>query len=50
MADPFSAAGRFEERRRDAIQQRALEAIRRRAEQEARAPLPHPKENDRGEQ
>lgn len=27
--DPFSAAGRFEQRRLDAIQQRALEAMRR---------------------
>lgn len=27
MSDPFSAAGRFEERRRDADQQRALERM-----------------------
>jgi hypothetical protein len=27
MVDPFSAAGRFEERRRDAAQARALEAM-----------------------
>lgn len=40
MADPFSAAGRFEERRRLADQQRAQEVARARAEEEGREPPP----------
>lgn len=38
MTDPFSAAGRFEERSRLADQQRAQEAARARAEAEGREP------------
>lgn len=35
--DPFSPAGRFEERRREAEQQRAIEAERRKAAAEGRS-------------